>query len=172
MTIQRSSLIAHAYRANNIQLPDEYDQITTDIRPFRAFHPTALKKALRAAAGVKDTYVLTTTNGSVRVHVGSSPNATHQRSDGVSDTTATSTTDDNDSDHDDALPFTHIGGGKERMQSQRDMLREILKHVPDLQVEVVHSLQDTPAVVLGWEMREEMERRVRRGECESFLVTG
>ncbi|WWD20528.1 hypothetical protein CI109_105004 [Kwoniella shandongensis] len=51
---------------NNVQLPDEYDQIHTDLLPFRALSPRDLNARINAATRLPDTYTLRVRKGSLR----------------------------------------------------------------------------------------------------------
>ncbi|ORY21979.1 hypothetical protein BCR39DRAFT_474188 [Naematelia encephala] len=51
---------------NDVQMPDEYDQINRDLLPFRALSPTDLRNRITAAAHSKDTYTLKIKRGSLR----------------------------------------------------------------------------------------------------------
>ncbi|WVR08430.1 hypothetical protein IAU60_005485 [Kwoniella sp. DSM 27419] len=54
--------------ANNIPLPDEYDQIHKDLLPFRALSPRDLHQRIKLAATYPDTYVLRVKRGSIRTN--------------------------------------------------------------------------------------------------------
>jgi hypothetical protein len=53
------------YRENNVQLPDEYDQINADLNIFRALSPYELNKRLDQAMGYPDTFHVTVQDGVV-----------------------------------------------------------------------------------------------------------
>ncbi|OCF46102.1 hypothetical protein I317_00192 [Kwoniella heveanensis CBS 569] len=53
-------------REHNVQLPDEYDQIQKDLRPFRALSPRGLRTRLQEAAQLQDTFVIRIQRGIVR----------------------------------------------------------------------------------------------------------
>jgi hypothetical protein len=52
-------------RANNVSLPDEYDQIERDLLPFRALSPQELGRRQDELSGRHPTYTLQVTNGSL-----------------------------------------------------------------------------------------------------------
>lgn len=54
---------------NNIQLPDEYDQINRDLLPFRALSPQELNRRIESASLLPDTYTLRIKRGSLRTSV-------------------------------------------------------------------------------------------------------
>ncbi|KAL7425261.1 hypothetical protein Q5752_000949 [Cryptotrichosporon argae] len=51
---------------HGVELPDEYDQIERDLKPFRALHPRDLKARIDAASRLQDTYTLKVRHGSIR----------------------------------------------------------------------------------------------------------
>ncbi|WVQ85782.1 hypothetical protein IAT38_007949 [Cryptococcus sp. DSM 104549] len=51
---------------HNVPLPDEYDQIHTDLLPFRALSPRGLSARILAAAQLPDTYTVAIRHGSLR----------------------------------------------------------------------------------------------------------
>ena len=51
---------------NDVQLPDEYDQINRDLRVFRALSPRDLQARILAASELPDTYTLKVRHGSLR----------------------------------------------------------------------------------------------------------
>lgn len=52
-------------RANNVALPDEYDQIERDLLPFRALSPEEISRRQEALSGLDPTYTLQVTNRSL-----------------------------------------------------------------------------------------------------------
>ncbi|RSH90840.1 Glycosyltransferase 90 protein [Saitozyma podzolica] len=52
-------------KANNVSLPDEYDQIERDLLPFRALSPQELGRRQDELSGRHPTYTLQVTNGSL-----------------------------------------------------------------------------------------------------------
>ncbi|TXT03887.1 hypothetical protein VHUM_04310 [Vanrija humicola] len=50
---------------NNVQMPDEYDQIERDMAPFYALHPKDLRDRIDMHSGDKDTYTIKITNGKI-----------------------------------------------------------------------------------------------------------
>lgn len=51
---------------NDVQMPDEYDQIMKDLLPFYALSPKDLKNRLEETAQMPDTYVVRVRHGSIR----------------------------------------------------------------------------------------------------------
>ena len=51
---------------NNVQLPDEYDQIHRDVQPFHALSPRDLQKRIETASKRSDTYTIEVRHGTVR----------------------------------------------------------------------------------------------------------
>jgi len=49
-----------------VQLPDEYDQIYHDLRPFKAISPSDLARRNEKAAQLPDTYTLEVKEGSLK----------------------------------------------------------------------------------------------------------
>ncbi|WVF68637.1 hypothetical protein IAT40_003407 [Kwoniella sp. CBS 6097] len=66
-------------RENKVQLPDEYDQINKDLRPFRALSPRDLRTRIQEAAQLSDTYVLRIQRGVVRTETLYKPEAIHDK---------------------------------------------------------------------------------------------
>jgi hypothetical protein len=62
---------------NNIQLPDEYDQIDRDLLPFRALSPQELNRRIEKASLLPDTYTLRIKHGSLRTSVTNGVNDIH-----------------------------------------------------------------------------------------------
>ena len=56
---------------NSLLLPDEYDRIHLDLAPFWALPRTEMRKRVREAMDVKETFVLIVENGTVSVEVSS-----------------------------------------------------------------------------------------------------
>ena len=50
---------------NDVQLPDEYDQINRDLHVFRALSPRDLQSRIEAASHLPDTYTLSIRHGSL-----------------------------------------------------------------------------------------------------------
>lgn len=57
---------ADTHSDNNVQLPDEYDQIDKDLVPFRALHPNDILKRVAKAASEPDTFTIKVRRGLVR----------------------------------------------------------------------------------------------------------
>lgn len=54
---------------NSLLLPDEYDRIHLDLAPFWALPRAEMRKRVRHAMDVKETFVLVVDNGTVSVEV-------------------------------------------------------------------------------------------------------
>lgn len=50
---------------NDIPLPDEYDQISHDLNPFKALSPTEIQKRLKLSLNIPEAYVISVRSGSV-----------------------------------------------------------------------------------------------------------
>ncbi|WVQ96174.1 hypothetical protein IAU59_003277 [Kwoniella sp. CBS 9459] len=66
-------------RENDVQLPDEYDQIHKDLHPFRALSPRDLKARVQEAAQLHDTFVIRVQRGTVRTETLYKPEAIHDK---------------------------------------------------------------------------------------------
>ena len=56
-----------AFRENNVQLPDEYDQINDDLALFRALSPAELNSRIADAMEYDDTFHLIVQDGTISV---------------------------------------------------------------------------------------------------------
>ena len=74
---------------NNVELPDEYDQIQRDLAPFRSYSPSSIAKAIDKASALPDTFSLRVKRGAVRLtsskEVQASIDGAHERMEGQLD---------------------------------------------------------------------------------------
>lgn len=61
-----SSDIADCGRDNNVQLPDEYDQIDSDLALFHALSPADIRRRVAKAAAQPDTFTIKIRHGLLR----------------------------------------------------------------------------------------------------------
>ena len=55
-------------RKNNVQLPDEYDQILKDLAPYRGFAPRELRRRVKHLQTLRDTFSMTNKDGKLTMH--------------------------------------------------------------------------------------------------------
>lgn len=55
-------------RKHDVKLPDEYDQIMTDLSPFRGFSPAELLRRVKHLQTLRDTFAMTNKNGKLTLH--------------------------------------------------------------------------------------------------------
>lgn len=94
-------LCLHSLSEHDVPLPDEYDQINRDLRPFRAISPRDLQTRLESTAKLPDTYTIRVKSGSIR----------------------TSVTFGNEEEE--------IVGARMRVEGQVELLKDIAKDLPD-----------------------------------------
>ncbi|KDQ51342.1 glycosyltransferase family 90 protein [Jaapia argillacea MUCL 33604] len=107
---------------NNVQLPDEYDQIYTDLEPFWGINPSDLNTLATAWENHKDTYVLGKSSPSSPVAV-----------------LKTSFNDDGQSEF-------LLGGANDLIR----VLEEVQERLPEFRI--VGSPHDNPNLVKNWEL--------------------
>lgn len=146
---------------NDVLLPDEYDRINLDLAPFWALPRTEMRKRVREALDVKETFVLVVEKGRVRVQVGHF----------ILFPTSTS----NESwDLDARLKQVHDQGGLDwggtlpRARDAASLIRPFAKYMPDMQA--VFSIHDQPRIYLSATRRASLIELGLNGERESDFV--
>lgn len=129
---------------NNVPLPDEYDQISSDLLPFRALPPAELLKRIQLASGKRDTYTIRVNSGSISTSV---------------------TFSDADSDSGEGV----IEGARMRVDGQVELIKSVVKDIPDLVA--VYTVHDAAEGTISWNHRTELIDLVEDGECRSSLLT-
>lgn len=119
---------------NNVQLPDEYDQINTDLMIFRALSPSDLSKRITKASRIPDTFQITISNGEI-----------------YNKTTL-------------ARPGVGFEGVAERVAAQLELITDfgIQKWLPDMRV--VYGLHDTPQGFISYDHKRDLVERYEDGE--------